>query len=115
MMNGIRARISYADDYVCYEPPHYVSDVGPLPALENGYITFGNLNSPAKTNEYSLDLWSEVLKEVPNSRCCLLCSLKRRSFEAVVDAFKNGIGEDRLIIEYGAGHQELLQHIIALI
>ena len=100
------------DDYICYEPPHYAPDVAPLPALENGYITFGNLNSPAKTNEYSLKLWADVLKAVPDSKMLFssaaLTSPELR--ERVLSAFKkNGIGEERLIIESGAPHKDFIK------
>jgi len=100
------------NDYICYEPPHYAPDVAPLPYKENGYITFGNLNSPAKTNEFSLDLWADVLKAVPDSK--MLFSSKslgtQELRDRVVKAFvKKGIPEDRLIIEEGAGHQEFIK------
>lgn len=46
-----------------YEPP-----VSPLPALENGCITFGCLSNFCKINEPVLRLWARVLTAVKGSR-----------------------------------------------
>jgi predicted O-linked N-acetylglucosamine transferase (SPINDLY family) len=43
----------------------------PLPALSNGYVTFGSFNNPAKLSAMTLDVWAEVLKAVPESRLLL--------------------------------------------
>lgn len=95
------------DDYVCYEPPHYAADVGPLPALENGFVTFGNLNNPAKINDFSIRLWSKVLMAVPNSKMLFSSRAFSKDIlrDRVIDIFsQNDIGVDRLILEEGAGH-----------
>lgn len=98
-------------DYICYDPPENVPDVGALPALKNGYITFGNLNHVAKSNDTSIRLWSKVLKAVPDSK--MLLRTKGMEAEAVEkrvrDTFLSfGIEADRLIIEGGASHFEFM-------
>jgi protein O-GlcNAc transferase len=46
-------------------------DVGELPALKNGFITFGCLNNFCKVSDAALRLWSKVLAELPTSRLIL--------------------------------------------
>lgn len=43
-------------------------EVNRLPALHNGYFTFGSFNRTNKLNEQVFDAWTSVLKLVPNSR-----------------------------------------------
>lgn len=42
-----------------------------LPALSNGYITFGSLTRPVRLNHRVICAWSELLKRVPGSRLML--------------------------------------------
>jgi protein O-GlcNAc transferase len=46
----------------CYDP--LVEEPAPneLPALDNGFVTFGSLNSFSKANDKTLDLWTAVLR-----------------------------------------------------
>jgi protein O-GlcNAc transferase len=43
-------------------------ETNPLPALENGTVTFGSLNNFCKVNEPVLSLWARVLGKVKDSR-----------------------------------------------
>ncbi len=67
--------IRLPDSFWCYQP--LVSDVpvSPLPALSNGYITFGCLNNFSKINPAVLTLWAEALRAVDRSRLLLLAPL----------------------------------------
>ncbi len=56
------------DDFLCYDPPDFAPAVSPLPALRNGYITFGSMNQLAKVTPEVIRTWSDVLKAVPQSR-----------------------------------------------
>src|SRR5208282_423724 len=40
----------------------------PLPALSKGFITFGSFNNMAKINSQVVELWRQILNQVPNSR-----------------------------------------------
>jgi len=68
-----RERIARLPDcYVCYTPPDYAPPVAPLPALKNGFVTFGCFNNLAKINPRVLALWIRLLREVPESRLLLV-------------------------------------------
>ena len=62
----------------CYRPDADL-EVGPLPALRNGHITFGSFNNIAKMSPATLALWAGVLRAVPDSRLLL----KARSLATV--------------------------------
>ena len=55
----------------CYQPTTTIPDVGPLPALENGYVTFGSFNHTSKITEEVIEIWSQILTRVPESRLLL--------------------------------------------
>ena len=58
----------------CYYAPSDEPAVGPLPALRNGYVTFGFLGNFCKVNARVLDLWARVLAAIPDSRLVLLAT-----------------------------------------
>lgn len=60
-----------ADGYVCYSPPPYAPDVGPLPALANGHVTFGCFNNLAKITPRTIATWATILRRMPGSRLIL--------------------------------------------
>lgn len=64
-------RLIRIKSYWCYSPPPESSPVGPPPALRNGFIIFGCLNSFQKVNGSLLQLWSHILQKIPNSRLML--------------------------------------------
>lgn len=53
---------------VPFEPFAESPDVNALPALSNGYLTFGSFNRPSKVSDSSLRLWGQVLDAIPGSR-----------------------------------------------
>lgn len=101
------------DDYIVYDPPNYAGEVQALPALKNGYVTFANMNNLAKTNTYSIALWSKILKAVPKSRILMKFPNMDTPFakKYLEEEFaKHGIGVDRLIIEGGVGHVDFIKY-----
>jgi predicted O-linked N-acetylglucosamine transferase (SPINDLY family) len=82
--------------YWCYEPRSSTPEVGRLPALENGFVTFGCLNNLAKVSPEALDTWAEILRGLPRSRL-LLFAPSGRCREALGAWFvQKGIEPDRL-------------------
>jgi len=72
------------------------------PAVRNGYVTFGSFNNLRKLSADTVDLWTSLLRAVPNARLLL----KDRQIEGkyaranVIAAFKaRGVGAERLRLE----------------
>lgn len=59
------------DCFLSYQPLTGAPDVAPLPALAQGYITFGSFNHLPKINDRVIALWAELLTAVPHSRLLL--------------------------------------------
>lgn len=83
----------------CFEPDAVAPEVEPLPALKNGYVTFGCFNNMAKLNPALFETWAEILLRVPGSHL----RLKARTLtdDGVRKELKSyfterGIEEDRL-------------------
>jgi protein O-GlcNAc transferase len=99
------------DGYICYAPPEYAPEVAILPAVENGYITFGCFNNLTKVNPEVVRAWSSILAAVPASRILLKCrqlddpevrAEYRRLFE------RQGVAAERILLEGHSAHRELL-------
>jgi predicted O-linked N-acetylglucosamine transferase (SPINDLY family) len=99
------------DGYVCYDPPAYAPEVGPLPAAANGYVTFGSFNRLAKTTPEVVDVFCRVLKRVPDARMIVKFtgldgpSTNRRYAEMFA---QRGIDPQRLELLGNSPHAELL-------
>jgi protein O-GlcNAc transferase len=52
----------------CFTPPVDPLPIQPLPALKQGFVTFGSYQSLTKIHEGVLTLWGRVLQAVPQSR-----------------------------------------------
>ena len=55
----------------CFEPPIQLPEINELPALKNGYITFGCFNNQAKITPLTVKRWGLLLSTFPNSRLLL--------------------------------------------
>jgi protein O-GlcNAc transferase len=51
-----------------YRPKADAPAVNSLPALQNGFMTFGSLNNVQKLNRSVVWAWSQILLSIPNSR-----------------------------------------------
>lgn len=104
--------IRMPDDYICYLPPSYTPSVNTLPAIDNGFITFGCFNNPTKINETLIREWSKLLEALPESRIFLKSfqynniELRQRIESIFV---RNGITSNRILFEGSSPHRELLE------
>lgn len=64
--------IRLPDCYVCYQPPADPPEVGSLPCLAAGHVTFGCFNRPAKLNARLGGMWARILEAVPDSRILMV-------------------------------------------
>jgi predicted O-linked N-acetylglucosamine transferase (SPINDLY family) len=64
--------IRLPDSFWCYDPLTDTPQVNALPALSNGYPTFGCLNNPCKLSDATFRLWGGVMREVTEARLLLM-------------------------------------------
>jgi protein O-GlcNAc transferase len=105
--------------FLCYRPEENSPAVGPLPAVKkSGHIRLGSFNRLAKFSDSAIDLWSQILRRLPESRM-LIKSLglsdeatRRRLTERFA---AGGISADRLDLREGTAslteHLELYNQI----
>jgi protein O-GlcNAc transferase len=88
--------------YLCFTPPGEEDTIGPLPALANGYVTFGSFNNLIKVGPDVISLWARVLHAVPGSRLLLKTNqfIEPSVREEMAQKFaQHGIEGSRLILE----------------
>jgi len=54
--------------FICYSPPDDSPIINQLPALANGYITFGSFNILAKITPQVIATWSMILRRIPTAK-----------------------------------------------
>jgi predicted O-linked N-acetylglucosamine transferase (SPINDLY family) len=99
---------------VAYRPGPGMGEVSELPALKNGYVTFGTLSRTVRLNDKTIRTWSEILKRVPGSKL----RFDSRNFTSqsmcnrIAEKFKNhGIERDRLIMGFQSPPWDVLREI----
>jgi predicted O-linked N-acetylglucosamine transferase (SPINDLY family) len=88
------------DCLLCYQPPADVPEVSALPALVNGYITFGSFNQPAKLGAGVLELWARLLGQVAGSHLLMAPvppGYSRERYQRIFAA--HGIAPERIEFE----------------
>lgn len=84
--------------------PFTPSDLSPpvntLPALKNGYITFGCLNTIQKLNEAVAACWAPILKQLPNSKLVICDAGNAETATWVLALFDSlGVPADQLVLK----------------
>ncbi|WP_322103808.1 tetratricopeptide repeat protein [Paraburkholderia sp. J41] len=109
--NQFSEQIVYLPTMAPFEADRLCPPVNHLPALHNGYVTFGSFNRLDKINEDVIELWSRLLHEVPGSRM-LIAAMPKGSAgpDQVAQWFaRHGIGRERLDFKPRAGIAVYLQ------
>jgi protein O-GlcNAc transferase len=88
-----------------FRPPADCPPVNELPALTNGYVTFGSFNNLAKVTPDVIRTWARILHCVPTARLLLVAHAGASIAE---DFYEHGIGADRLEIVHRLPMQEYL-------
>jgi predicted O-linked N-acetylglucosamine transferase (SPINDLY family) len=76
-----------------FRPPADCPPVNELPALRNGFVTFGSFNNLAKVTPEALAAWAEILRAVPNSR---LLVVGREGNAAHTTLTGHGVAQERI-------------------
>lgn len=113
MQRFYRERIIHMpEDFLCYDPPEDAPEVAPLPALRNGYITFGSANQITKITPEVVVLWAAVVNAVPGAKLALkakalgdkeTCDYYRSQFEQA------GLARERLELHGPGTQREMLE------
>ena len=61
------------DTRLCFTPPDAVSPISPLPALQNGYPTFGCFQRLDKAGDEVLAAWATILAALPGAKLRWQC------------------------------------------
>ncbi|HVT80030.1 MAG TPA: hypothetical protein VHM90_05180, partial [Phycisphaerae bacterium] len=87
-----------AETYWCYAPPPQAGEVGALPALSAGRVTFGSFNYFSKCNDEVLGLWAELLRRLPGAR--IMIHVPKGSRQTHVQNFfsARGISAERVVL-----------------
>ena len=87
------------DTFWCYDPLTSEPTVNALPALSNGYVTFGCLNAPCKLSDRTLALWGGVFEKIDNARLLLMAPPGPRREQLLDRISKLGIRANRITFQ----------------
>ena len=97
--------------WCCFTVPEFEVKINELPAIKNGYMTFGCFNNLSKINNEVISLWSRILKAIPKSKIFLKTMQLSDPYvkEKIINNFKkNNINSNSLILEESSPRNELL-------
>ena len=72
--HAIESLVRLPSPFLNFYPHFEAPSVTKLPALKQGFLTFGSFNQAAKISDRAIQLWSSVLQAVPGSRLFLKAS-----------------------------------------
>jgi predicted O-linked N-acetylglucosamine transferase (SPINDLY family) len=78
-------------------PDDKAPPVNALPALNNGYVTFGSFNRISKLRPSAIALWARLLRALPSARMVLGGMPRDGEYDPLIDLFaREGIVRERL-------------------
>jgi protein O-GlcNAc transferase len=90
-------KLAYLPDRWAFRPPASAPQPGPLPAIATGRLTFGSFNRIDKINDATIDLWSTLLRELPEANMILGAIRLPSQRDRLIDGFAaRGIDRRRL-------------------
>ncbi len=102
-------KLAYLPAVWAFQPLASAPLVNPLPALESGCLTFGSFNRLGKINQATVQLWSQLLRVLPEARMLIAGVPLERQHHRVADWFEAaGIARDRLSFHPFSNMESLL-------
>ena len=102
---------------LCFAPPPAAPPVAPLPALTNGFVTFGCFQTTSKFNGAVIAAWARILAQLPSTRLRIQSTNlgSAREKKSLLDQLAvRGIAPDRVTLhgrssrhDYLAAHAEV--------
>lgn len=65
-------KLVFLPAFASFAPHPAAPAVGPLPAMASGTLTFGSFNRRGKINEWTIRMWSKLLRELPAARLLIV-------------------------------------------
>ncbi len=97
-----------------YQAKEGMGAVSTLPALGNGYITFGTLTRSVRVNHRTIRVWAQILKRLPTSKLILNSQdYGQKSMQEILSQkfAEYGITPDRLLMGYTTPPWDVLRGI----
>ena len=102
-------KLVYLPAWAPFLPSAEAPPVNRLPALSNGYLTFGSFNRQSKISRAVIALWSQLLRAVPDSRMVLGAIRKDGQYDTLIAWFAGeGIDRERLDFHPHSNMQDYL-------
>ncbi len=97
-----------------YHPPHDYLEPTSLPVEKNGFITFGVMSRPLRTNRQTFAVWANILRQLPTAKIRFdhvpyqEPDIQHR-IKSIFEEY--GIGEEQLIFKNTRPHWQVYQEI----
>lgn len=92
-----------------FEPVEKSPDINQLPALSNGYITFGSFNRISKINDNVLSSWAKILINLPSSKLVIGAIPSKKTLDDVRRKLEGmGVEANQLIFKERMSMNEYL-------